>query len=90
LNKRLPKSKNFHQTSKMRWRSLSIRRIAACFLAESKDEQKWETRFAATTDDRWDLMAAMVRQEIAKGETVFSAYLVVTFCDSIVAIRSNI
>jgi phage I-like protein len=44
--------------------------IAARFLAESKDEQKWETRFAATTDDRWDRMAAMVRQEIAKGETV--------------------
>jgi hypothetical protein len=44
--------------------------IAARFLAESKDEQKWETSMAATTEDRWDLMAAMVRQEIAKGETV--------------------
>ncbi len=44
--------------------------IAARFLAESKDEQKWETSFAVTTDDQWDRMAAMVRQEIAKGETV--------------------
>ena len=44
--------------------------IAARFLAELQDEQKWETRFAATTDDQWDRMAAMVRQEIAKGETV--------------------
>lgn len=44
--------------------------IAARFLAESKDEQKWETRFASTTDDQWDQMAAMVRQEIARGETV--------------------
>ncbi|MBD2579208.1 hypothetical protein [Oscillatoria sp. FACHB-1406] len=44
--------------------------IAAQFLAELQDEQKWETRFAATTDDRWDRMAAMVRQEIAAGETV--------------------
>ena len=44
--------------------------IAARFLAESKDEQQWETRFAATTDDQWDQMAAMVRQEIARGETV--------------------
>ena len=44
--------------------------IAARFLAELKDEQKWETRFAATTDDQWDQMAAMVRQEIARGETV--------------------
>lgn len=44
--------------------------IAARFLAELQDEQKWETRFAATTDDQWDRMADMVRQEIAAGETV--------------------
>jgi hypothetical protein len=44
--------------------------IAARFLAESKDEQKWEARFATTTDDQWDQMATMVRQEIARGETV--------------------
>jgi hypothetical protein len=43
--------------------------IASRFLAESQDEQKWETSFAATTDDQWDRMAAMVRQEITKGET---------------------
>lgn len=39
--------------------------IAARFLADLQDEQKWETQFAATTDDQWDQMAAMVRQEIA-------------------------
>lgn len=44
--------------------------IAARFLAQLQDEQKWETRFADTTDDQWDRMAAMVRQEIAGGETV--------------------
>jgi uncharacterized membrane protein YccC len=44
--------------------------IAARFLAESQDEQKWKTSFVATTDEQWDRMAAMVRQEIAKGETV--------------------
>lgn len=44
--------------------------IAARFLAELQDEQKWENRFAATTDDQWDQMAAMVHQEIAEGETV--------------------
>ena len=44
--------------------------IATRFLAELQDEQKWETRFAATTDDQWDQMAAMVRQEISAGETV--------------------
>jgi hypothetical protein len=43
--------------------------IAARFLAELQDEQKWETRFAATTDNQWDRMAAMVRQEIAADET---------------------
>lgn len=37
--------------------------IASRFLAELQDEQKWESRFAATTDDQWDQMAAMVRQE---------------------------
>jgi hypothetical protein len=44
--------------------------IAARLLAELRDEQRWEARFAATTDDQWDQMAAMVRQEIAKGENV--------------------
>ncbi|NEQ98099.1 MAG: hypothetical protein F6K30_15500 [Cyanothece sp. SIO2G6] len=44
--------------------------IAARFLAELQDEQNWEARFAATTDDQWDQMAAMVRQEIAAEETV--------------------
>lgn len=43
--------------------------IAARFLAELEDERKWEARFAATTDEQWDQMAAMVRQEIANGET---------------------
>jgi phage I-like protein len=44
--------------------------IAARFLAELKEEQEWETSFASTTDDQWDRIAAMVRQEITKGETV--------------------
>jgi hypothetical protein len=44
--------------------------IAVSFLAESKEQQKWEASFEATTDDQWDRMAAMVRQEITKGETV--------------------
>ena len=44
--------------------------IAARFLAELQDEQKWETQFASTTDDQWDQMAAMVRQEISTGDTI--------------------
>jgi hypothetical protein len=44
--------------------------IATHFIAELQDEQKWEARFVTTTDDQWDQMAAMVRQEIANGEIV--------------------
>jgi predicted negative regulator of RcsB-dependent stress response len=43
---------------------------AARFLAELQDEQQWEARFAATTDEQWEKMAAMVRQEMVGGETV--------------------
>ena len=44
--------------------------IAAICMAELQDEQKWETRFESTTNEQWDRMAEMVRQEIATGETV--------------------
>ena len=44
--------------------------IAAICMAELQDEQKWETHFDSTTDEQWDRMAEMVRQEIATGETV--------------------
>jgi len=44
--------------------------IASRLLAELQDEQKWGASFAATTDDQWDQMAAMVRQEIAKGDSI--------------------
>ncbi|MGV2826581.1 hypothetical protein [Myxosarcina sp. GI1(2024)] len=43
--------------------------IASRFLEELQDEQKWSTRFTATTDEQWDRMAAMVREEIISGET---------------------
>lgn len=42
--------------------------IATRFLAEIEDEKSWKVRFAATTDDQWDNLAAMVRQEITDGE----------------------
>ncbi len=44
--------------------------IATRLLAELKGEQAWATRFEATTDQQWDKLAAMVRQEITNGETV--------------------
>ncbi|MEN9221537.1 MAG: hypothetical protein Q6L60_13275 [Thermostichus sp. HHBFW_bins_43] len=42
--------------------------IAARLLAELEDEQKWERQFEATTDDQWDRMADLVRQDIAAGD----------------------
>jgi uncharacterized protein YrzB (UPF0473 family) len=42
--------------------------IATRLLAEIKNEQGWKIRFAATTDNEWDSIAEMVRQEIASGE----------------------
>lgn len=42
--------------------------IAARLLAELEDEQVWKARFESTTDDQWDRIAEMLRQEIADGE----------------------
>ncbi|UIE40239.1 hypothetical protein [Leptodesmis sichuanensis] len=42
--------------------------IAARLLAELEDEKNWKSRFDSTTDDQWDRMAEMVRQEIAAGD----------------------
>jgi len=44
--------------------------IALQLLNELQDEQAWQTRFEATTDQQWDRLAATIRQEIANGETV--------------------
>lgn len=38
--------------------------IATRLLAELQDEQNWDSRFANTTDDQWEKMAKMARQEI--------------------------
>lgn len=42
--------------------------IATRLLAELEDERAWKVRFEATTDNQWDRLAGMVRQEIAAGE----------------------
>ena len=44
--------------------------IAARLLADLMDEVEWAAHLAATTDAQWDRMAAMVRQEIAAGNTM--------------------
>ena len=43
--------------------------IAARLLAEVADERAWAARFAATTDDQWDRLAAEVRRDVATGGT---------------------
>jgi len=43
--------------------------IASRLLSELTDEEEWAVRFEATTDAQWDRMAAMVRREIASGDT---------------------
>jgi hypothetical protein len=42
--------------------------IAARLLAELEDEQVWKAQFESTTDDQWDRMAEMVRQDITSGD----------------------
>ena len=42
--------------------------IATRFLAEIEDERAWKASFSKTTDDKWNNLAAMVRQEINAGE----------------------
>jgi len=43
---------------------------ASRLIAELKNEQKWTEQFELTTDNQWDRLADMVRQEIASGDTV--------------------
>lgn len=44
--------------------------IATRLLAELEDEQAWQSRFDATTDNQWDNLATLVRQGIASGGIV--------------------
>lgn len=44
--------------------------IASQFLKELEGDRAWESSFDSTTDDQWDKLAAMMRQEVVKGETV--------------------
>ena len=37
---------------------------ASRLLAEMADDLQWQAQFASTTDQQWDQIAAMVRQEI--------------------------
>ncbi len=43
--------------------------IALRILAELKDDEAWETRFRATTDEQWDRLAETVRRQVSAGDT---------------------
>jgi mRNA-degrading endonuclease RelE of RelBE toxin-antitoxin system len=43
--------------------------IATRLLAELEDERAWKVRFDSTTNEQWDRLAQMVRQEIVAGDT---------------------
>ncbi|MBD2775264.1 hypothetical protein [Iningainema tapete] len=46
-----------------------LRVYATRILAEIEDERMWKLRFEATTEEQWDHLAEMVRQQITNGET---------------------
>jgi len=43
--------------------------VATRILTDLEDEQAWTARFDATSDEQWNRLAAMARQEIAAGDT---------------------
>jgi len=43
--------------------------IALRILAELTDDREWASRFSATTEDQWQRLAALARQEVAAGDT---------------------
>ena len=43
--------------------------IATRLIAELEDERAWKVRFESTTNEQWDRLAQMVRQEILAGDT---------------------
>lgn len=43
--------------------------IATRLLAELEDERAWKVRFESTTNEQWDRLAQMARQEIVAGNT---------------------
>lgn len=43
--------------------------LAERILADLRDEETWNRSFEQTTDDQWDRMADLVRNQIDSGET---------------------
>ena len=44
--------------------------VASRILADLGDDQAWEARFEATSEDKWARLAEMARHEIAAGDTI--------------------
>jgi len=43
--------------------------LAERILADLRDEEAWDKSFEQTTDEQWDRMADVVRDEITSGKT---------------------
>jgi hypothetical protein len=58
--------------------------IATRLLAEVADEQAWAARFAATTDEQWDRLAAMAADpDIQRELSLIDAEFAVTELDGL-------
>ncbi len=44
--------------------------MATRILADLEDDQAWEERFEATTDEQWSRLAEMARREIDAGDSI--------------------
>ena len=44
--------------------------FASRILKELKDDRIWSSSFNSTTDEQWDKLAAMVKKDIAEGNTI--------------------
>jgi hypothetical protein len=49
--------------------------LAAILLADMESERIWKDKFESTTDDQWQCMADMVRQEISNSNVTLIAEL---------------
>ena len=66
----MPKSNNFLPINQDANREAAAEPNASQLLTEVQDEQQWDTSFRNTTDEQWEQMTDMVRQEISKNKTV--------------------
>jgi hypothetical protein len=45
-------------------------KYAAVYLQELEDDQRWEELFARTTEEQWEKLVEMAREDAREGESV--------------------